>query len=476
MAARQLLPLCWRATLTPVVSTASRARVCARPSAWVCHNFRVTLIYYPLNPNTPALSGGSLWVASRAPAFSRVLGRISCRAAAASSGQHGIRHYYQSTRGAGEPQHHLHIVDLRSDTLSTPSAEMRNAMGRAEVGDDVYGEDPTVNEFQQQVAKILGTEDALFVTSGTMGNLVSVMCHCRNRGEELLVGDQAHLYLYEQGGVAQIAGVSPRLVTNLSNGQLDLEELESKIQKEYPDPHYARTRLICLENTHNRTGGRILPLSHLREVRLLADRYGLAVHLDGARLINAAVALGVAPAEIVQYCDSVSLCLTKGLGAPVGAVIGGRREFIKECLRARKVLGGGMRQAGILAAAGLLALSQAEDTCRADHHRAKKFATGVQQLASPVCSVDLPSVETNMVMLVVNEPRICPQEFCERMWDVSEAEILELGRGVKVRMFVMYKRTVRLVWYRNISEEDTEMALNKLKFVVQQYSAELGIV
>ncbi|XP_069511345.1 uncharacterized protein R102.4-like isoform X1 [Ambystoma mexicanum] len=412
--------------------------------------------------------------ASRIP-FRKALGPMIPFTAGA-SGCPAVRFYYKSASRSDGSQEPYQVVDLRSDTLSTPSTEMMSAMVHAEVGDDVYGEDPTVNELQQRAAQLFGTEDALFVPSGTMGNLVSVMCHCRRRGEELLLGDHAHIHLYEQGGVAQVAGVSPRLVRNLPDGRLDLEDLESKIQHGYPDPHYPHTRLICLENTHNRAGGRVLPLAHLLEVRLLADRHGLAVHLDGARVMNAAVALGVAPAQIVQHCNSVSMCLSKGLSAPVGAVIGGSREFIMECLRVRKVLGGGMRQAGVLAAPGLVALARAEETLREDHRRAKKFAKGVKELSSSVCSVDLSSVETNMVMLSVDDPRVSPQEFCDRMWEVSEEDILAIGHGVRVRMFVMYKRTVRLVWYRNISEEDTDMALKKLKFVVQKYREELKIM
>ncbi|XP_069511346.1 uncharacterized protein [Ambystoma mexicanum] len=350
--------------------------------------------------------------ASRIP-FRKALGPMIPFTAGA-SGCPAVRFYYKSASRSDGSQEPYQVVDLRSDTLSTPSTEMMSAMVHAEVGDDVYGEDPTVNELQQRAAQLFGTEDALFVPSGTMGNLVSVMCHCRRRGEELLLGDHAHIHLYEQGGVAQ--------------------------------------------------------------VRLLADRHGLAVHLDGARVMNAAVALGVAPAQIVQHCNSVSMCLSKGLSAPVGAVIGGSREFIMECLRVRKVLGGGMRQAGVLAAPGLVALARAEETLREDHRRAKKFAKGVKELSSSVCSVDLSSVETNMVMLSVDDPRVSPQEFCDRMWEVSEEDILAIGHGVRVRMFVMYKRTVRLVWYRNISEEDTDMALKKLKFVVQKYREELKIM
>ncbi|XP_029454991.1 probable low-specificity L-threonine aldolase 2 isoform X2 [Rhinatrema bivittatum] len=383
--------------------------------------------------------------------------------------------FYRVTRGPNATELQAHVVDLRSDTVSKPSAEMRQAMAEAEVGDDVYGEDPTVNELQQRVAELLGTEDALFVSSGTMGNLISVMCHCRTRGAELLLGATSHLHIYEQGGVAQIAGVHHRTVRDVPDGRPDLQELECKIQQQYPDPHVPLTRLICLENTHCTAGGRVLPISYLQDVRQLADCHSLAVHMDGARLLNAAVALGVAPALITQHCDSVSMCLSKGLGAPVGAMIAGRRHFIKEARRVRKVLGGAMRQVGVLAAPALVGLLQAEEKLKNDHCKARTFAQGVHDQAAPFCSVDLASVESNIVLLSVDEPRISPQEFCDHLQCVSEEEIAKFGHGTCVLMQVFSERTLRAVWYDGISAEDTELALQKLQFVLQKYREELTI-
>ncbi|XP_042198239.1 threonine aldolase 1 isoform X1 [Callorhinchus milii] len=362
----------------------------------------------------------------------------------------------------------LRTVDLRSDTLSCPTPDMRAAAARAPLGDDVYGEDPTVNELQRQAAGLFGMEASLFVPSGTMGNLISVMCHCRERGAELIVGDQAHIHLFEQGGTAQIAGVHSRTLRNLPDGTFDLNELESKIHNDYTDPHCTRTRLICLENTHNVQGGRVLPLSFLQEVRSLADKYSLAVHMDGARLMNAAVAMGVEAQAILRFCDSVSMCLSKGLGAPVGSLIGGRQSFIDQASHARKVLGGGMRQAGLLAAAGLISISQMVERLKDDHTNARIFSQGIQKYAYPVCDTNMDALETNILMLTVNDPRISPQEFCDRMAEVTAEEVAAVGCGVRVLMMPFYGRSVRAVWYLGISEEDTDLAVQKLRFVVEK--------
>ncbi|XP_005989151.1 threonine aldolase 1 [Latimeria chalumnae] len=367
-------------------------------------------------------------------------------------------------------------VDLRSDTVTKPGPAMRSAMAQAQVGDDVYGEDPTVYELERRGAELFGMEATLFVPSGTMGNLISVMCHCRERGAELVVGDQAHVHLYEQGGIAQLAGIHSRTVKNLPDGTFDLREVKTKLRDGYPDPHYPRSRLICVENTHNVQGGRVLPLAFLREVCSFADEHDVAVHMDGARVMNAAVALGVPASEILQYCDSVSVCLSKGLGAPVGSLVGGRREFIKEARRARKVLGGGMRQAGILAAAGLIAITDMVERLGDDHRNARTFAEGILKYAPPFCSTDLSCLETNILMFSVEEPRIAPQELCDRLSEVSEDEVSTIGQGVRVLMFPMYGRVVRAVWHCDVSAEDTELAVQKLDFVIQKYKRELTTV
>uniref|UniRef100_A0A3B3ZUV3 Aromatic amino acid beta-eliminating lyase/threonine aldolase domain-containing protein n=1 Tax=Periophthalmus magnuspinnatus TaxID=409849 RepID=A0A3B3ZUV3_9GOBI len=272
------------------------------------------------------------------------------------------------------------VVDLRSDTVTRPGAEMRKVMKEAEVGDDVMGQDPSVNDLQTSAAHMFGMEAALFVPSGTMSNLIAVMVHCRERGDEMIVGDLSHLHIYEQGGSAQLAGVHSTSVTTLPDGTFDLDQLESKIRHGFPDPHYPRSRLICVENTHNIQGGRVLPLSFLQEVRSLADKYDLKVHMDGARVMNAAVALGVSIKTILQHTHTVSVCLSKGLGSPVGTVLSGPSEFISRAVRCRKALGGGMRQAGILAAAGKMSLVKMASRLEEDHRNAKTFARGLGYL------------------------------------------------------------------------------------------------
>ncbi|OCT58216.1 probable low-specificity L-threonine aldolase 2 [Xenopus laevis] len=379
-----------------------------------------------------------------------------------------LRKMYTSTEAASAAKQR--VVDLRSDTVTKPCKEMRRAMAEAEVGDDVFGEDPTVNEIQRQAAQLLGTEDALFVSSGTMGNLISVMCHCSFRGAEALIGDESHTYIYEQGGIAQIAGVFSRPVRTLNDGRLDLQDLESKIQHGFPDAHFGKTQLICLENSHNRMGGRVLPLSYMKEVRSLADRYQLKIHLDGARLLNAAQSLGVQPSQIVQFCDSVSICLSKGLGAPVGSLIGGQKEFIAQARRIRKLLGGGMRQAGVLAAAGIVALNHAMENVALDHQHAKAFALGVQAMNSPVCTTDPATVESNMVRLMVNG-KLTAEELCRGLSDMTQLE-QDNKQGVSVLALSMSSHCVRLVWHRDISEQDTKLALEKLRTVLHTYNEE----
>jgi threonine aldolase len=244
----------------------------------------------------------------------------------------------------------MSIVDLRSDTVTKPTPAMREAMARAEVGDDVFGDDPTVNALQQRIATMLGFEAALFVPSGTQSNLVAIMSHCQ-RGDEYIVGQMAHTYRWEGGGAAVLGSVQPQPLAHQGDGTLALADIEAAIKPD--DAHFARSRLLCLENT---LGGRALPLAYMRDATALACRRGLAAHLDGARLFNAATALHVSAREIAQHFDSVSVCFSKGLGAPVGSALCGSREFIARAHRWRKMAGGGMRQAGVLAAAALHAL------------------------------------------------------------------------------------------------------------------------
>lgn len=382
------------------------------------------------------------------------------------------RHYYKTATPAQDSSVSVRTVDLRSDTVTKPGPAMRQAMAIAEVGDDVLGEDPTVNDLQQRAADIFGMEAALFVPSGTMSNLIAVMVHCRERGDEMIVGDLSHLHVYEQGGSAQLAGVHSTTVTNLPDGTFDLGQLESKIRHGYPDSHYPRSRLVCVENTHNILGGRVLPLSFLQELRSVAERYGLAVHMDGARVMNAARALGVSPSVITQHCHTVSVCLSKGLGAPVGTMLAGPQDFIQRAVRARKALGGGLRQAGILAAAGTIALTAMVDRLEEDHRHAKIFAQALLECDPPLYQVDMAAVETNIVRFYLRDPLLTPGEFCERLAAVAEGEARALGQGTRVLMFPHVGGSVRAVWHLGVTEEDTQSAISKLRFVAQQYAKE----
>ncbi|EHB01010.1 hypothetical protein GW7_10913 [Heterocephalus glaber] len=339
-----------------------------------------------------------------------------------------------------------HVVDLRSDTVTRPGPAMRRAM--AEAGD------PTVRELQEKAAELLGVEQTLFVPTNTMANLISVMGHCRRRGSQLLLGQECHLQVYEQGGVAQLAGVLANPLPDLPHGTLDLAELQRVLARGHGSPYHPVCELVCLENTHCSSGGRVLPIDYLRQVHLLARTYGARIHLDGARLMNAAVALRVPPAHIVEHCDSVSFCFSKGLGAPGGALVGGPKDFIEEAWRFRKALGGGMRQSGVLAAAALVGLAGAEEALLQDHKNAQRFAK------------DPATVETNMVLVRVNG--LAPTELCQRLQVVSADEVAQIGRAVHVLVFPWTEQSVRAVWHRDISTQDTDLALRKWALVLRQ--------
>jgi len=283
------------------------------------------------------------------------------------------------------------VVDLRSDTVTRPGPGMRRAMMKAEVGDDVFGDDPTVNRLQERIAERLGFEAGLFFPSGTQANLAALMTHC-GRGDEVILGQEAHTYRYEAGGAAVLGSIQPQPLPNRPDGTLDLAEVEAAIKPE--DAHFARTRLLALENT---IGGRAIGRPWLEEALALAARRGLATHLDGARIFNAAVKLGVDARELCRGFDSVSVCLSKGLGAPAGTVLVGRREFIARARRARKMLGGAMRQPGILAAAGLYALEHNVARLAEDHDNAERLAAGLA--AIPALAVE--PAQTNMVFVRV---------------------------------------------------------------------------
>lgn len=289
----------------------------------------------------------------------------------------------------------MKVIDLRSDTVTKPSAEMRAAISAAEVGDDVYGEDPSVNRLEALAAAMLGKEAAIFVCSGTQSNLLALLAHCE-RGDEYIVGQQGHTYKYEGGGAAVLGSIQPQPLDYEADGSLDLGRVESAIKPD--DPHFARTRLLALENT---IGGRAIGRGYFDEALALARRRGLATHLDGARVCNAAVKLGLSPADLCRGFDSVSVCLSKGLGAPVGTVLLGCREVVGRARRCRKILGGAMRQAGVLAAAGLYALEHNVERLADDHANAERLAAGLARIAG----LRLEPPQTNMVFVDVPPDR-----------------------------------------------------------------------
>ena len=268
-------------------------------------------------------------------------------------------------------------IDLRSDTITLPTDEMRKAMENAEVRDDVYQEDPTINRLEKLAATKVGKEAALFVPSGTMGNLIAVLAHCQ-RGEEVILGAESHICYYEVGGISAVAGVIPSTILGDSKGALTPQAVDKALREE--NIHYPETSLICLENTHNRAGGTIYPIQLTKEIYQLAHQRNIQVHLDGARIFNAAIALNLEPSVLAKEVDSVMFCLSKGLSAPVGSILDGSRKFIEKARKQRKMLGGGMRQAGILAAAGIIALEKMVERLRENHNNARILGEGLSNL------------------------------------------------------------------------------------------------
>lgn len=341
-------------------------------------------------------------------------------------------------------------IDLRSDTVTRPTPAMREAMAAAEVGDDVFGEDPTVNKLEAMAAERMGKEAAVFVTSGTMGNLAAILTHC-GRGDEVILGDLAHTFLYEAGGMSALGGIHPRTVRNQPDGTLPLEAVEAAIRPD--DPHFPVTRLICLENTHNRCGGAVLTPEYTASAGELAHRHGLALHLDGARVFDAAIALGVEAARLAEPADSVTFCLSKALCAPVGSLLCGEGAFIQRARRIRKQLGGGMRQVGVIAAAGIVALETMVDRLAEDHARARRLARGLGQI--PGIILDPGTPHTNMVFLNLDQSQpLDGQQVAERLAPL----------GVRVRP--SGPRRFRLVVHYWVDDEGIERTVEGFRRVL----------
>ena len=337
------------------------------------------------------------------------------------------------------------MIDLRSDTVTRPTPAMLAAMTAAPVGDDVFGEDPTVNELEARLADLLGMEAALFVPTGTMANQIAVRVHCRP-GDELLIEETSHVYVWEAGGPAALSGVTCRTVPG-DRGLLDVARLDGKVRPD--DMHYARTRLVCLENTHNRGGGTVYPLETVRAVSAWAKANGLAMHLDGARLWNAVTATGVAAREWARHFDTVAVCFSKGLGAPVGSALAGPRNLMAHARRVRKLFGGGMRQAGVLAAACLYALDHHVERLAEDHVNAQLLAAAVA--AVPGLTLVPAQVETNLVWFEVDARLGTARAVADRL----------KGQGVLVA--ALGQQTIRAVTHLDVSRADCELAAEAIR-------------
>lgn len=345
----------------------------------------------------------------------------------------------------------MKVVDLRSDTVTQPTPEMRAAMASAEVGDDVMGEDPTVNRLEALAAERMGKEAGLFVASGTMGNLVAVLTHC-NRGDEVILGNLSHTFLFEAGGSAALGGVHSYVLPNQPDGSLALPDIEAAFRAD--DPHFPTSRLLVLENTHNRCGGTVLGPDYLSQVGQLARKLGLLLHMDGARIFNAAAALGLPVQALTREADSITFCLSKGLCAPVGSVLCGSKAFIARARRIRKQLGGGMRQAGVLAAAGIVALETMTERLVEDHRRARRLAQGLSEIPGLVVENPLPA--TNMVFTHLNgEISLEGGAVIQRL----------AAEGIKIGL--AGERRFRLVTHYWVDDEGVERAVEAMRKVLQ---------
>lgn len=344
----------------------------------------------------------------------------------------------------------MKIIDLRSDTVTHPTAEMRQAMSEAEVGDDVYGEDPTVNRLEKIAAERMGKEAALFTTSGTQSNLIAVLTHTKH-GDEIILGSEAHILWYEVGGASAIGGVIMRTIPNDKDGRFTLNDIELAIRDK--GLHFPETTLLCLENTHNRCGGAILTAHYTKEVCDLAHEHGISVYLDGARIFNAAIALDTPASSLTESVDSVSFCLSKGLSAPVGSLLCGKRVFIEKARKFRKMLGGGMRQVGILAAAGIVALETMVDRLREDHTNAQRLAQGLTNIKG--ISLERNNVPTNIVVFSLS-PELSVNGFTRGIEKV----------GVKIGL--RGRNLFRAVTHHMVSSEDIDEAIRRIETICHE--------
>lgn len=338
----------------------------------------------------------------------------------------------------------MHTIDLRSDTVTLPTKEMREAISNAELGDDVFQEDPTINNLEKLAAKKFNKEAAIFLPSGTMANLVAVLTHC-NRGDEVMLGDQSHTFLYEAGGISSFGGVHSRQLKNHNDGTIHLNDIKNAIRKK--DVHFPPSRLICLENTHNRCFGMPLETNYVNEVVDIAKNNDMSVHVDGARIFNAAVATGSTVADLTKNVDSVSFCLSKGLSAPSGSLLCGDKNFIHRARFNRKALGGGMRQAGILAAAGVVAIDIMSAKIIEDHRNAKALAAGIAKIDG--INIETEKIKTNIIYFKLDHPKI------------NSESLLDIMSKKNIRFFELGPNWFRLVTHSGISKENIDYVISE---------------
>ncbi|KSU85274.1 L-threonine aldolase [Fictibacillus enclensis] len=339
------------------------------------------------------------------------------------------------------------MIDLRSDTVTKPTERMRKAMYAAEVGDDVYGEDPAVNFLEETAADLLGKEKALFVTSGTQGNQIAVLTHTAP-GSEVIMESDSHIYMYEGAAVSAFAGIQPRLVKGI-NGSMQAEDVKNAIRSD--DIHHPETSLVCLENTHNRAGGAIVPLRDMKDIYKICSAASIPVHIDGARLFNAAAGSGTSVKDFASYCDTVQICLSKGLGAPVGSLIAGSEDFIRKARKWRKRLGGGLRQGGVLAAPGRIALTEMTERLHEDHEKASKLAEGLAEI--PSLSIEN-QVDTNIVLVNIGQTGFSADQF------------LQLLKGQGILAVAFGPQTIRFTTHYDVTFEDIDKALTSISAII----------
>lgn len=342
-------------------------------------------------------------------------------------------------------------MNYLSDTITLPTKEMMDSIRTAELGDDVYGEDTTVNQLEKLSAELVGMGAACFMPSGTMANLAAMLAHCP-RGSKVIVGEESDIYIYEAGGASVCGGIMYEPVKTQKNGQLAINDLEDAFPVDQNDPQFALPKLICLENTHNRCGGKVLPLEYMNKVREFSLEKDVPIHLDGARLFNVATSLGVEVEEITHYVDSVQFCLSKGLSAPIGSMVAGNSEFIKKVRRIRKMLGGGMRQVGIMAAPAMIALEKMTDRLHDDHRRAKQLALELAEIPGIILNPE--EVETNIVIFNVDEAKYSWQEFLT-LTEEAGITFSEMGYG-----------RIRAVTHRHITDDDIVQTIKSIKKIM----------